>query len=270
MILRRVKTADLLPPKNPVRASIDETSLAELTDDISRNGVRIPLHVKIEFSKFRVVAGHRRMLAAKAAGIDTVPVLILSGVDGTVELTMLTENLFRQELTPVEEGGLFAELYEKLENDIDKVCAQVGKSRAYVETRLNLLEGDADVLSALAAREISMSVAAELNRIGDPRWRKYYLGYAVQQGAKAELVRFWRQTANGQGPMIEQPDAPPPAAPAHVPTPEEVMICVACRQPDRKYEMGVAMIHHDCRAALITALDNAAADAAGIPREVEA
>lgn len=267
MMLRRVKTADLLPPLNPVRASIDETQLAELAEDICRNGVRIPLHVRAEKTKFRVIAGHRRMLAARQAKVPDVPVLVLNTTDGGNELTMLTENLYRQELTPVEEGALFAQLMEQLEQDINCVALRVGKSRAYVDTRLTLLEGDPLVLEALAAREISMSVASELNAIVDGRWRSYYLGFAIQHGAKASLVRFWRQTANGQAPPTEQPDSPPVPPPPGPPSAAEVMTCAVCRQPDRKYEMGVAMIHHDCRAALITAIDNSAADAAGIPPE---
>jgi len=267
MMLRRVKTADLLPPKNPIRAFIDETELAEMTADVKENGVLVPLQVKIEFSKFRIIDGHRRMLAAQAANVQTVPALILYGTDAEPDKVMLTANLFRQEMTAVEEAALFAQLMDSFENDIDKVCVRVGKSRQYVDTRLALLRGSAEILDALAKREISMSVAAELNKIADERWRRYYLGFAVQQGAKAELVKFWRQTANGQltGPGEEPP--PVPVAPSTLPTADEVMTCVACRQPTRKHEMGVAMLHHDCRAALITALDNAAADAAEIPPE---
>jgi len=220
--------------------------------------VKIPLHVRPVNGKFQVVAGHRRYLAAHAAGVADVPALVMSDADGPPELIMLTENLFRQEMSPVEEGAMFAELFELLGHDVDEVCKRVGKKRGYVESRLNLLTGDAKILEALAAREISFSIAQELNAIQDPSWRHYYLDWTVKQGAKLALVKFWRATANGMG-LPPGADVTPPAPPAiPQPTASEVSECMLCRQREPAHELRVALVHIECRGNFNAALDAAA------------
>jgi ParB/RepB/Spo0J family partition protein len=248
----------LQPPAHPLRAYIDETQLCELAEDIARNGVKVPLQVKSTAKGYEVVDGHRRLLAARRARVETVPVLILGASDGPAELIGLSANLYRQEMTAPEEGAFFAELIERCGQDLDAVCSRVGKKRTYVESRLALLAGDAAVLESLAQGTIKFSVAAELNKIHDEGWRHYYLSWAITQGATAAMVQFWRQTANGQGALGETPDAAPaPPAPAP-PTPDEVFTCPLCKSSERKFEMGVAMMHHDCRAGLEIALQTAA------------
>jgi ParB family chromosome partitioning protein len=235
------------PPARAARAEIDEHMLDELTDDVRRNGVLIPLHVRPTAQGYQVIAGHRRLLAARAAGLAFLRCLVAEVGDAEADTIKLTENLYRQELSPVEEGAFFAELFDACEHDVDRVCARVGKGRSYVEGRLLLLSGDTEVLKALASKKIVIGVAQELNRIEDETQRHYYLGWAISEGATQKLVRFWRESANARA--LANGEAPPteaPEVPIADPDPN-VYQCFICGDPEPMYDLQVVHIHRACR-----------------------
>ena len=247
MHLARLALTEIRPPRHAVRAEIDERLLAELTDDVRRNGVLVPPHVKAVPGGYEIVAGHRRFLAACAAGLESLDCLISEAGAPAEEMVKLSENLFRQELSPVEEGAYFAELFETLGRDTDKVAARVGKRREYVEGRLLLLAGDPEVLSALARKTVSLAVAQELNKIADEADRRYYLKWAVSEGATQKLVRFWREGANARATS----DSPPGATPSPpAPTPadgEDIYKCYLCGEIEPRYDLAVVHLHRACR-----------------------
>lgn len=250
MHLARLALTEIRPPAHAVRAEIDERLLAELTEDVKRNGVLVPPHVRAVPGGYEIVAGHRRYLAACAAGLEWMNCLIADPDDAQADTTKLTENLYRQELSPVEEAGFYAELYETLGHDVDRVCKQVGKSRAYVEGRLLLLTGDGEVLGALARKSISLAVAQELNRFASEADRRYYLAWAVSQGATSKLVRFWREGANARESAGDT--SPAGASPAGAPldAADDIFRCYLCGVPEPRYDLAVVHVHRACRAAV--------------------
>jgi ParB family chromosome partitioning protein len=247
MYLARLATTEIRPPAHAVRAEIDERLLAELVEDVKRNGVLVPPHVRPVPGGYEIVAGHRRYLAACAAGLESLSCLVAEPADAHADVTKLSENLYRQELSPVEEGAYFAELFEALGHDTDKVAARVGKRREYVESRLLLLQGDPEVLSALARKAVTLAVATELNKMSSPDDRAYYLAWAVTQGATAKLVRFWREGANARR-AVEPPESPPGGEAALAPNgPEDIFRCYLCGEVEPRYDLAVVHVHRACR-----------------------
>jgi len=213
---------------------------------------------------YEIVAGHRRYLAACAAGLDSMACIVREESDVSADAAKLTENLYRQELSAVEEGGFFAELYEAAGNDVDAVAARVGKSRGYVESRLLLLSGDGEVLQALARHEITLGVAAELNKIEDAAKRHYYLGWAVTQGAKIQLVRFWRESANACT-HAEETGAVPRELPEELRrAADDLYRCFICGEKEPVYDLAVMHIHRACRVMVERQAMRAGGHAAGV------
>lgn len=193
------RVLDLVPleviddPALPARESMDDAKFEELVTSIRALGVLQPLVLKRVGSRFEVVAGHRRRLASIAAGLVRVPAMV---IDGSVELTeaiKLHENARREDLNPAEEAVWFAQLLETLaEGDTERLAGLVGEQRQYVESRLLLLQHDAEVFAALKAGAINLTVAVELNRFTDLGARRSHLEAAVKGGATGRLVREWR------------------------------------------------------------------------------
>ena len=255
MHLAKISINELREPAQVARATLDEQGLDELAESIRRVGVINPLVVKEVDGGYEVVAGHRRLLAGRRAGLVALPCLVRSARDADPTAIKLHENLYRQELTPVEEAAFFAELLPSCDNDTDKLCALVKQSRTYVEGRLLLLAGDPEVLAAVAQREISLGVAEELNKIKRETDRRWYLKWARETGATRATVRTWRQISEAQ---VD----PAPGAPAFRPTPppvaftgRDIFVCWICGEKEPVTDLEFHHLHRSCRVRAERAME---------------
>ena len=233
-------------PAAPLRGHIDVTELEELADSIRAIGVRQPLVVKHKGDGFEVVAGHRRLLAAAAAGLKILPCAVLAPEEeGSAAVVMLHENLFRADLTPLEEAALYAELYDLL-GDVEKIAAYVHRSRATVESRLALLAGDEKITSALQEKQISLGVAEQLNCVREESTRRFLLDAAINDGASVAKVVAWRKMYHGVDVLTEAQKAGLAAvdpAGERVPDPN---ICWLCGSAEDQYDLRVRLMHQGC------------------------
>jgi len=250
MHLAKIGINELREPAQVARATLDEEGLEALAEDIRRVGVLVPLHVMEVDGGYEVMAGHRRLLAARRAGLVAVPCLVRSARDAAPTVIKLHENLYRQELTPVEEAAFYAELLPTCGNDTDQLAALVKQSRGYVEGRLNLLNGDAEVLAAVAARRISLGVGEELNKIAREKDRRYYLGWAVETGATRSTVRQWRAISAAQ---VDVPAGTPVSAPGpavHLQPGRDIFLCFLCGDKEPVTDLEFHHIHRSCRVRM--------------------
>lgn len=175
---------------------MDDGGLDSLAESIGAIGVKEPLLVAPAIAgKYEVIAGHRRLLAARIAGVDRIPCIIETDRD-TEAAIRLHENIEREDLNVADEAMFLGELYEQQGEDVDKVANAVRKSRAYVEERLLLLRGAKEVYDALREGKITFGVARELNKLHLEKDKLYYLNYAIRGGASIRQVREWRTQAN--------------------------------------------------------------------------
>jgi len=155
-IIENVKLIELEKiKKNPYQPRGDvEKELEPLVESIKKQGVLEPILVRKEEDGYLLIAGERRLLAAKKAGFKKIPSMILNVSDNTVAEITLVENLLREDLNPIEEATGFALLIEKFGYTHEKIGELVGLDRATVSNKLRLLRLDKEVKDLLREGKI--------------------------------------------------------------------------------------------------------------------
>ena len=152
-----VPLTQIIPNRNQPRQEFNPEQMEELTASIKENGILQPLTVReLEGGDFELIAGERRLRAAKDAGLETVPVYILS-VDADVEMMefALVENIQRVNLKPLEKAEGYAILSGKYDLSQDDIAKRVGKSRPAIANALRLLKLPPEIKSSLNSGKIS-------------------------------------------------------------------------------------------------------------------
>ena len=152
-----VPLTQIIPNRNQPRQEFNPEQMEELTASIKENGILQPLTVReLEGGDFELIAGERRLRAAKDAGLETVPVYILS-VDADVEMMeyALVENIQRVDLKPLEKAEGYAILSGKYDLSQDDIAKRVGKSRPAITNALRLLKLPPEIKSSLNSGKIS-------------------------------------------------------------------------------------------------------------------
>ncbi len=152
-----VPLTQIIPNRNQPRQEFNPELMEELTASIKENGILQPLTVReLGGGDFELIAGERRLRAAKDAGLETVPVYILS-VDADVEMMeyALVENIQRVDLKPLEKAEGYAILSGKYDLSQEDIAKRVGKSRPAIANALRLLKLPPEIKSSLNSGKIS-------------------------------------------------------------------------------------------------------------------
>ena len=154
----KLSVSDLVPNKYQPRKIFDEENLNELTNSIRERGILQPIIVRKsndDQSKFEIIAGERRWLAAQKAGLHNVPVVITEADDLKSLEFAIVENVQRHDLNPLEEAQGYKKLIDKFSYDQEKVSKFIGKSRSYIANALRLLSLPDDVIKLIENQKIS-------------------------------------------------------------------------------------------------------------------
>ena len=158
----KVSISSILPNKNQPRKVFEKESLEELTNSIKERGIIQPLIVRKsdnQDDKFELIAGERRWQAAQSAGLNEVPVVIISA-DNLKSLEMaIIENVQRKDLNPVEEAKSYKNLIENFGYDQEKVSKFIGKSRTHVSNCLRILSLPEKILNFISEGKMSQGHA---------------------------------------------------------------------------------------------------------------
>ncbi len=142
-------------PQQP-RRKFDEDNLQELAASIRAKGVVQPVIVRKTDDGFELIAGERRVRAARMVGLHRIPAFIAKVADGSEALELaLIENLQREDLNPMEMAEGFQQLARRYKMTQEQIAARVGKSRAAVANTMRLLHLPRDVQASLSAGEIT-------------------------------------------------------------------------------------------------------------------
>ncbi len=158
------------PRKDQPRKDFDVSSLQILADSIREHGIIQPILVRErmeEPGRYEIVAGERRYRAAEMAGLDEVPVVVMSGDDLEVAKVSLIENVQRKDLNPVEEALAYQALIDRFGLTQEQVATQAGKNRSTITNMLRLLELPEEVLALLKDGKLSMGHARALLGLED-------------------------------------------------------------------------------------------------------
>lgn len=160
---REVSLDEISPNPWQPRTEFDEAGLAELTDSIRSNGVLQPLLVRPKAGGgLELVAGERRMIAARRAGLTKVPVTVRAIPDSQMLVVALIENIQRRDLNPVERSRGFRRLIDEHGLSHEQVAELAGMGRSTVSNSLRILELDEGQLAALASGAITEGHARAL------------------------------------------------------------------------------------------------------------
>ena len=154
----QLQVSDLIPNKYQPRKNFDEANLEDLTNSIKERGMIQPIIVRKsnnENSKFEIIAGERRWLAAQRAGIHNVPVVITEADDLKSLEFAIVENVQRHDLNPLEEAQGYKRLIDEFSYDQEKVSKFIGKSRSYITNSLRILTLPEDVIKLIESKKLS-------------------------------------------------------------------------------------------------------------------
>jgi len=150
--------SDLVPNKYQPRKIFDKAFLEDLTNSIKERGVIQPIIVRKsrqDVSKFEIIAGERRWLAAQRAGLHTVPVVITEADDLKSLEFAIVENVQRHDLNSLEEARGYKRLIDEFSYDQEKVSKFIGKSRSYIANALRILNLPNDILKLIEEQKLS-------------------------------------------------------------------------------------------------------------------
>jgi ParB family transcriptional regulator, chromosome partitioning protein len=154
----QLSISDLIPNKYQPRKIFDETNLEDLTNSIKERGMIQPIIVRKsndDSSKFEIIAGERRWLAAQRAGLHNVPIVITEADDLKSLEFAIVENVQRHDLNPLEEAQGYKRLIDEFSYDQEKVSKFIGKSRSHITNSLRLLTLPSDVIKLIETQKLS-------------------------------------------------------------------------------------------------------------------
>ena len=165
-----VKISRITPRGDQPRKNFDENALQMLADSIREHGVIQPIilrEVGDLNDNYEIIAGERRWRAARMAGLDEIPAVIMTGDELKVAEVALIENVQRKDLNPIEEAMAYCALIERFGLKQEEVAQQAGKSRSAVANMLRLLELPDEVLELVQDEKLSMGHARAILGLED-------------------------------------------------------------------------------------------------------
>ena len=157
--------SEIVPNKYQPRKNFDAANLDDLTNSIKERGVIQPIIVRksnTDNSKYEIIAGERRWLAASKAGLHDIPVVLTEADDLKSLEFAIVENVQRHDLNPLEEAQGYKRLIDEFSYDQEKVSKFIGKSRSYITNALRLLTLPNEVLKFIEEKKISAGHAKVL------------------------------------------------------------------------------------------------------------
>lgn len=183
--VRYVALGDVVPNPYQPRREFDEQELEELSQSLDQHGMMQPLVVmEAGDGTYQLLAGERRLRAAKKLGWDEIPVVMRSGVTGDrhrLELA-LTENVQRQNLNPIEEALGYQQLNEEFGMSHEEIGQRVGRSRVAITNVLRVLQLPAEIQRGLIEGRISIGHAKAILMIPDEEKQLRFYHHVLEEG----------------------------------------------------------------------------------------
>lgn len=179
-------------PQRDVRYHLDEEALLELADSIKRLGVLNPIIVRpLENGKYEIVAGRRRYLASRIAGLEKVPCIIRRYNELDTIVARIHENVKREDLNPADIAQLVKEMRDNHAYSFEEIGDFFGKSGSWAAKFYKIGSADPEILDALREGLISPSHADALMEHPSREKRLYFLKILLEAGGTAKAVRMW-------------------------------------------------------------------------------
>lgn len=244
-----------LPPSLH-RKALDAAALERLANSIRDVGLMNPITVEREGDHYVLRAGHRRLEATRLLRHDTIAANVREPGDvAHAEVLTWTENLEREDLSPIEQAEACKRMVEHGHLTPGAVARLLRRSQDWVEERLDLLAIPPALQGLVHEKELPMRHAIELARVSDDAHREHLTRYALLSGASFSVIRDWvsQWRLHAENPSAQAAPLPP------LPGPGERAIvlipCLTCGEAIPPYELRVAHICHGCHSAVMEATE---------------
>ena len=198
----QVRVEEIAPGALQSRRSMNDSKLNELAASIKAHGVLLPILLRREGGRLEVVAGERRLKAARIAGLDTVPALVKELSNSQALEVALVENLQREDLNPIEQADAYLRLQDEFGLTQEEVARRVGRDRSSVANALRLLKLPKQVQADLVEGTLSEGHARALLGLERGADQIRARDEAIRQGlsvrATEALVRRLKQAGSPQ------------------------------------------------------------------------
>jgi len=198
-------------PRQP-RTFFDEEEIQELAASIEAHGIIQPLIVSeaVRAGEYLLIAGQRRWMAARLAGLNTVPAIIRPASDQERLEIALIENVQRADLNPLEAAEAYRQLVEDFDLSHEEIAARVGKNRVTITNTLRLLKLPEDIKKCLRENEISEGHARVLLSLTTPQAQSAALKTILNQNLNVRQTEELVRKLSGERPKIKFKSAPSP------------------------------------------------------------
>ena len=209
--IQHIPVEDISPNPRQPRSNFDALELEELAGSIREHGIIQPLVLSEaeERGKYCLIAGERRWLAARKAGLESVPAIIRQASQQELLEIALVENVQRADLSPLEAAEAYRQLSEDFQLSHEQIAVQVGKSRTAVTNTLRLLKLPASVQKALAGGHISEGHARALLTLPTTQAQVAALETILRHDLNVRQAEELVRKLSGEKPA-PQPKPPPP------------------------------------------------------------
>ena len=207
--LREVSVADVLPnPKQP-RQVFDDEALEELSHSVREFGLLQPIVVRENGRtdggvSYELILGERRLRAARAAGLDTVPAIVRDTTDDAMLRDALLENIHRVQLNPLEEAAAYQQLLEEFGATHEELASRIGRSRSQVTNTIRLMKLPVKVQTRVAAGVISAGHARALLGLADAEAQDALATRIVAEGMSVRATEEAVAMAAAQQPTAKR------------------------------------------------------------------
>jgi len=245
-IIVEILADQIIEPIDPMRTEHDRDKIYELAESIKTQGLINPITVRPHNGKYEIVAGHRRFKACLIAGKVKIPSVIRTMTDQEVLALRAHENLFREDVDPVDEAIFIGKIVGEDETKIPELAKQLNRSIQWIEDRLNILTYPDYFLFAIKENRIKLGVAKALTQIEDEVYRRLFFDNALRDGMSVWQADYYlAQWKNGvfqkSGELIVDPGSP-----LEAPSVKVLQQCEKCGEMAERPNLRAAFIHIEC------------------------
>jgi len=208
--VQQISVDQIKPNPHQPRSTFPKEQLAELADSIKAHGVIQPLIVKRGVpGQYTLIAGERRLHAARLAGLEEVPVVLREADDQALVEVALVENVQRADLSPLEAADAYQQLHREFRLSHDQIAERVGKSRVAITNTIGLLDLSEPVKKAIANGQISEGHGRALKALDTGQAQAAALRTIISQDLNVRQAELLVRKLKGYKPKkVRKPTAP--------------------------------------------------------------
>lgn len=233
-------------PKTAMRSDVHDEKIEELASSIKSIGLLQPVLLQRVGERYEIIAGHRRCVAARLAGLVTIDAIVRTPSEPEATRMKIDENLLRVDVNPIDEAIFLTKIMQEHDFSVEKIAEMTRRSTDYISSRLEILEYPDYLIEALGEKQISLGAAEYLAKITDERVRENYVRYAISGGISVKRAIAWHDSWKRGGVHPNPLDITEPDAETGEEREVYKELCVICQTHDVPDEMMLYYAHRKC------------------------